>query len=260
MVGSVTMQRLPDVIQLADLDDDALARAYAYPRQLAVPWVRANFVSSVDGAVTGEGAVSGSLGTPADHRVFWLLRELAEVIVVGAGTVRAENYGGAATDADRRQAHHRHGLGGAADGTPPPIAVVSASANLAPDARLFAESVVAPLVITTAQAPADRVAALTDAGARVLVAGEAAVTPAALVAVLAEEGLHRVLLEGGPHLFGQLAEAGLVDELCLTTSPQLTGGHGGRISLSASPFQVPLVRRQLILDDDGTVLARWGRR
>lgn len=254
------MQRLPDVIQLADLDDDALARAYAYPRELAGPWVRANFVSSVDGAVTGAGGVSEALGTPADHRVFGVLRELAEVIVVGAGTVRAENYGGAGTDAVRRQAHHRHGLGGDADGTAPPIAVVTASADLDPAARLFTESEVAPLIVTTGQAPADRVAALTEVGAEILVAGEAAVTPAGLLRVLADRGLHRVLVEGGPHLFGQLAEADLVDELCLTTSPQLTGGHGGRISLSASPFRVPLIRRQLILDTDGTLLARWGRR
>ncbi|UGT56624.1 pyrimidine reductase family protein [Nocardia asteroides] len=253
------MQRIHNVTQLADLDDDALARCYAYPRQLDRPWVRANFVNSVDGAFTVDG-VSAGLGTEADHRVFTLLRELAEVIVVGAGTVRAENYGGAHPDPARRRAHFQHGIGGSAEGTPPPIAVVTASARLDPAAKLFTDAEVAPLIITTAHADADAVAALARAGAEVVVAGEAAIMPAAIPRVLAERGLQRVLCEGGPHLFGQLAEADLVDELCLTTSPRLVGGAGGRISLSASGFDTPMSRKQLVLAEDGTVLARWARR
>ncbi|MFB7875143.1 pyrimidine reductase family protein [Nocardia sp. NPDC056064] len=253
------MQRIHNVTQLADLDDDALARCYAYPRQLAGPWVRANFVSSIDGAFAVDG-VSKGLGTDADHRVFHILRELAEVILVGAGTVRAENYGGAHPDPQRRRTHFQHGIGGSADGSPPPVAVVTASARLDPAAKLFTDAETAPLIITTAHAGADRLAALRDAGAEVVVAGEAAITAQALVRVLAERDLHRVLCEGGPHLFGQLAEAGLVDELCLSTSPVLVGGAGGRISLSASGFDQPMARKQLVLAEDGTVLARWARR
>ncbi|MFE6921083.1 pyrimidine reductase family protein [Nocardia sp. NPDC057663] len=253
------MQRIHNVTQLADLDDDALARCYAYPRHLERPWVRANFVNSIDGAFTVDG-VSAGLGTDADHRVFTLLRELAEVIVVGAGTVRAENYGGAHPDPDRRRAHYQHGIGGSADGTPPPIAVVTASARLDPASKFFTDADVAPLIITTAHADLDQVAALEQAGAQVVIAGEAAIMPAALVRVLAEHGLYRVLCEGGPHLFGQLAEADLVDELCLSTAPMLVGGAGGRISLSASSFDIPMSRKQLVLAEDGTVLARWARR
>ncbi|WP_278264124.1 pyrimidine reductase family protein [Nocardia sp. AG03] len=253
------MQRIHNVTQLADLDDDALARCYAYPRQLAGPWLRANFVSSIDGAFAVDG-VSKGLGTDADHQVFHVLRELAEVILVGAGTVRAENYGGAHPDPERRRAHFRHGIGGSADGAPPPIAVVTARADLDPAAKLFTDAETAPLIITTAHAEADRLAALRDAGAEVVVAGEAAITAQALVRVLSERDLHRVLCEGGPHLFGQLAEAGLVDELCLSTSPVLVGGAGGRISLSASGFDQPMARKQLVLAEDGTVLARWARR
>ncbi|WP_336084146.1 pyrimidine reductase family protein [Nocardia sp. SSK8] len=253
------MQRIHNVTQLADLDDDALARCYAYPRELAGPWLRANFVSSIDGAFAVDG-VSKGLGTDADHRVFHVLRELAEVILVGAGTVRAENYGGAHPDPERRRAHFRHGIGGSADGAPPPIAVVTASARLDPAAKLFTDAETPPLIITTAHAEAERVDALRAAGARIVVAGEAAITATSLVRVLAEHGLHRVLCEGGPHLFGQLAEAGLVDELCLSTSPVLVGGAGGRISLSASGFDLPMARKQLVLAEDGTVLARWARR
>ncbi|APE35890.1 hypothetical protein BOX37_20265 [Nocardia mangyaensis] len=253
------MQRIHNVTQLADLDDDALARSYAYPRHLDGPWVRANFVTSVDGAFTVDG-VSGGLGTPADHRVFTVLRELAEVIVIGAGTVRAENYGGAHPDPDRRRTHFQHGIGGSADGTPPPVAVVTARAALDPAAKFFTDAEVAPLIITTTQAPKEQICALEDAGAEVVIAGEAAIMATALLRVLTERGLHRVLCEGGPHLFGQLAEAGLVDELCVTTAPVLVGGAGGRISLSARQFDTAMARKQLLLDDDGTVLARWARR
>lgn len=253
------MQRIHNVTQLADLDADALARCYAYPRQLDGPWVRANFVSSIDGAVSVDG-VSHGLGTEADHRVFAVLRELAEVIVVGAGTVRAEDYGGAGTDPDRRRAHFQHGIGGSADGAPPPIAVVTASARLDPEARLFTEAQTPPLIITTAHAAPEQRSALEQVGAQVVIAGEAAITPQSILRVLAERGLSRVLCEGGPHLFGQLAEADLVDELCLTTAPVLVGGTGGRISLSASSFGYPMARKQLVLAEDGTVLARWARR
>ncbi|MEV6657710.1 pyrimidine reductase family protein [Nocardia fluminea] len=253
------MQRIHNVTQLADLDADALARCYAYPRHLDGPWVRANFVSSIDGAFTVDG-VSGGLGTEADKTVFTLLRELADVIVIGAGTLRAENYGGAHPDPQRRIAHHRHGIGGHPDGTPPPIAVVTATAKLDPASKFFTDAEVPPLIVTTSHADPKQVGALEDAGAQVVVAGEAAIMPSALVRVFAERGLHRVLCEGGPHLFGQLAEAGLVDELCLTTAPMLVGGAGGRITLSASTFDLPMARKQLVLAEDGTVLARWARR
>ncbi|MFD3593981.1 pyrimidine reductase family protein [Nocardia sp. NPDC058640] len=253
------MQRIHNVTQLADLDDDALARCYAYPRHLDGPWVRANFVSSIDGAFTVDG-VSAGLGTAADKRVFTVLRELADVVVIGAGTLRAENYGGAHPDRQRRITHHQHGIGGHPEGAPPPIAVVTATAKLDPGAKFFADAEVPPLIITTTQADPAQITALEDAGAVVVIAGTAAIMPAALIRVFAQRGLHRVLCEGGPHLFGQLAEAGLVDELCLTTAPMLVGGTGGRISLSASTFDLPMARKQLLLDDDGTVLARWARR
>ncbi len=84
------------------LDDEALAAHYAYPADLAAPFVRVNFVSSADGAVTVDGR-SGGLGSDADHRVFGMLRQLADVVLVGAGTVRAENYRGA------RRPHPRAG-------------------------------------------------------------------------------------------------------------------------------------------------------
>ncbi|MBF6217618.1 pyrimidine reductase family protein [Nocardia abscessus] len=253
------MQRSHNAIQLTGLSPDHLAQLYAFPTDRDAPWVRANFVSSIDGAATS-GNLTEGLGTPADRTVFMLLRELAEVIVVGAGTARAENYGGARTDPARRRAHHERGIGGHPDGAPPPIAVVTASAAIEPGARLLTDTQVPPLIITTATAPADRKQRLADAGAEVIEAGDIVVTPSGLLRVLAERGLLRVLTEGGPHLFGELLEADVVDELCLTTAPLLVGGAARRISLSAHEFRLRMTRAHVLLDDDGTMLTRWARR
>ncbi|WP_040780232.1 pyrimidine reductase family protein [Nocardia pneumoniae] len=253
------MQRSHNAIQLTGLSPDDLARLYAFPSRLEAPWVRANFVSSIDGAATS-GNLSEGLGTPADKMVFMLLRELADVIVVGAGTARAENYAGARTDPGRRRAFHELGIGGHPDGAPPPIAVVTASAVLEPDARLLTETQVPPLIITTAAAPADRKRRLADAGAEVIEAGDIAVTPQALLRALHARGLLRVLTEGGPQLFGELLAADVVDELCLTTAPLLVGGAARRISLSAHEFRTRMTRAHVLLDDDGTMLTRWARR
>lgn len=253
------MQRVPNAIQLTATSPEDLAQLYAYPRRLDAPWVRANFVSSIDGTATSAG-VSEGLGTPADKTVFVLLRELADVVLVGAGTARAENYGGARTDPQRRRAHFQRGIGGCRDGAPPPIAVVTARAAIDPASRLCIDTAVAPLIITTALAPAEPKQRLADAGAEIIEAGEAAITPQGLLDALAARGLYRVLCEGGPQLFGELAGADLVDELCLTTAPLLVGGTAGRISLSAQEFHTPMVRKHILLDDDGTVLTRWARR
>jgi riboflavin biosynthesis pyrimidine reductase len=169
------------------------------------PAVRLNMIASVDGATTLAG-VSGGLGGPADHTLFAVLRSLAEVVLVAAGTVRAERYGPSST----------------------PIAVVSRSLRLDWDAPFFAAPLARPIVVTVAQAPADRLAqaaALAD----VVVAGDRDVDLAAALAAFADRGWRAVLAEGGPTLNGQLARAGLLDELCLTLSPRLAGGDAKRI-------------------------------
>ncbi|MCM6774383.1 pyrimidine reductase family protein [Nocardia sp. CDC159] len=252
------MQRVPNAIQFTTLAADDLVRLYAYPTRLESPWIRVNFVSSIDGAMTLDGR-SGALGGPADKTVFGILRDLADVVLVGAGTVRTENYGGARTDSFRRIRLFHHGLGGAQDGAAPPIAVVTASAALDPAARLFTDTSRPPIVLTTAAAPAERKHALAAAGAEVLEVGETTVPAAGIRAALAERGLLRVLCEGGPSLFGELIVAEAVDELCLTVSPLLVGGTAGRIAVSPNALPTPMRLWHALLDDDGTVLTRWKR-
>ncbi|MCX4094796.1 pyrimidine reductase family protein [Nocardia sp. alder85J] len=252
------MHRVPNATQFTTLGPDDLVRLYAYPAHPDSPWLRVNFIASIDGAATVDGR-SGALGGPADRAVFAILRDLADVILVGGGTARAENYGGARTDAHRRIRLHHHGLGGDPAGAPPPIAVVTARADIDPTGRLFTDTGRPPLILTTTSADAGRKQALTDAGAEVIEAGDDTVTAAAIRAALGARGLLRVLFEGGPTLFGDLLSAGFVDELCLTVSPLLVGGSSTRIAVGPSAAPTPMVMRHALLDDDGTVLTRWER-
>ena len=201
--------------------------------------MRANFVSSLDGAVTLSGKSAG-LSSEGDRALFHLLRSLADVVLVGAGTARTENYGGAKP----------------VNGHAPPIAVVSKSLDLDQSSRLFADTTVRPIVVTCAASP-DEVRAQLDAVADVIVAGDADVDLGAALDVLAERGLGRVLCEGGPHLLGSLATAGVLDELCLTLSPVIAGGTAGRIVAGYLPEVVePMVLRH-VLEEDGHLFLRY---
>ncbi|HEV3398147.1 MAG TPA: dihydrofolate reductase family protein [Actinomycetes bacterium] len=169
------------------------------------PAVRLNMIASVDGATT-VGGVSGGLGGRADRALFLRLRSLADGILVAAGTVRAEGYRPSVT----------------------PIAVVSRSLRLDWETPFFTAPIARPILLTVARAPADqrgRAAELAD----VVVAGDRDVDLAVALAALAERGWRNVLAEGGPTLNGQLARAGLLDELCLTLSPRLAGGAAKRL-------------------------------
>jgi riboflavin-specific deaminase-like protein len=226
-----------------DLDDARLAARYAYPADLAAPFVRAGFVASADGAVSVEGGSAG-LGSPADRRVFLLLRELADVVLVGAGTVRAEDYRGA-----RRPVR----------GTdrPPPVAVVTGSADLDPGSRLFTDTRVPPIVLTLASAPAERTERLAAAGGDVVALER--LTPDLVLAELARRGLHRVLCEGGPTLLGELVAADAVDELCLTVAPLLAGGPAGRIAVGPDGAHPRPLELADALHEDGVLLLRYRR-
>src|SRR3954451_16319297 len=105
---------------LDDVDDDDLAAAYAWPAEVARrPVLRANMVASIDGGTAVDGKTAG-LGSDADQRVFAVMRDLADVLLVGAGTIRAEGYGGIRLGGDRLARRRRWGLG-----SPPPVAVVT---------------------------------------------------------------------------------------------------------------------------------------
>jgi riboflavin biosynthesis pyrimidine reductase len=232
------------------LDEDGLYEAYRPNRE--APWLRANFVSSLDGAVESDGYSRG-LSNPVDQRVFALLRVHADAVMVGAGTLRHEGYGPARTPTDLLVRRQASGLA-----EHPTLVIVSAALDLDPAHRVFTEAPVRPIVLTHGGAPGDRRIAL-DPVADVITFGESSVDLGIARADLTGRGLQQVLCEGGPHLFASLLAADQVDELCLTVAPLLTGAGAGRIVAGAGRAEPLPMRLVHLLEADGTLLTRYVR-
>jgi riboflavin biosynthesis pyrimidine reductase len=186
-------------------------------------------IASVDGATTIAG-VSGGLGGSADHDLFLLLRSLADVVLVAAGTVRAEGYGPSRV----------------------PVAVVTRSCRLDWEAPFFT----APLAVTVAAAPPEALARAAEV-AEVIVSGDRDVDLALALSALGDRGHRAVLAEGGPTLSAQLAAAGLLDELCLTLSPRLVGGAAKRILDGPLLPGTPPPRLCSVCEQDGFLFLRY---
>ncbi len=180
-------------------------------------------VASLDGAAT-LGGRSGGLSSEWDQQVFAMLRAITDVILVGAGTARAEHYGPVRPESEGlRWAWLRKGR------TPsPPIAVVTRGLDLDLGSPLVTDAPehARTIVITTESAPPERRAAAART-ADVVVAGEASVDISGRGGRAGRAGHRRILAEGGPHLLSQIADAGQLDELCLTVSPLLAGPGAG---------------------------------
>jgi riboflavin biosynthesis pyrimidine reductase len=236
------------------LQEDVDVHAWYAQDWLERGGVRVNFVSSVDGGATAAG-LSRGLQTPGDNRIFAALRDLADVVLVGAGTARAEGYRGVVLD-DKRQGLRRD-LGLAPH---PPIAVISRSLDLDPDAALFTRGSRRTIVFTVAETDPAARARLGEV-ADVVVAGDATVDLAAAHADLVGRGHLRVLSEGGPMLFGDLAAAGVVDELCLSVTPLLVG-PGARRIVAGAPWEGSPVPLGLsgVLEEDGALFLRYTTR
>ena len=231
------------------LPDADLEEFYRYPGPGGQPYVRLNYVASLNGKIAVDGRSAG-LGTAGDKLVFGRLRRLADVILVGAGTARAEQYRGArASDevrADRRQRGQRE---------VPPIAVLTARASLEPDSPLFTDASIPPIVLTTRSAPAGNVARLADAGAEVIVVGDDHAEAAQVVKALSGLGLDRILCEGGPSVFGDLLAADAVDEICMTLTP-VAGGTG---QVTADSRELRQLHLHSVLAVEDTLLLRYRR-
>jgi riboflavin biosynthesis pyrimidine reductase len=205
-----------------------LREVYAAPR---TPWLRVNMVSTVDGAATGESGLTASINNEPDQRVFHLLRELADVVVVGAGTVRAESYTPLAT----------------------PLVVVSRSGAVPETLRGAEPGRVLMATVSVAAGLEESRDLLGDAN--VMVLGSHRVDLAALKQSLADRGFEDLLCEGGPHLLRDLLDQGVADELDCTFVPRVVAGSHARITVGP-PVDVPL-RLQALVEEDGTLLGRW---
>lgn len=216
------------------------------------PLVRANFVTTLDGHATGGDGRSGSINSAADKQVFDVLRALADVVVVGAGTIRAEGYGRLRTDDPNLLAVRRD----AGRSDHPVLAVVTASGDL-PDRVLTDDPEAGDLLVLCAEAVAADLTRRLGEDA-VVVCGDDVVEGTRAVEALHARGLHHVLTEGGPHLFGGWLQAGVVDELCLTLRPVVVGGTGPRIVEAAGGADA-LARFDLLhaLALDGDLMLRY---
>ena len=213
------------------------------------PWTILNMVQSLDGGVTSDD-VSADLGSPADQQIFHTLRSLADVILVGAETVRKEDYGPPKLTAElqaQRESRGQQPL--------PEIAVVSASLALDPKSRLF-EGGHKPVVFTRGQSEAlsgvAEVIVLESSGSD----ASAAVDLSAVRKALGARGHKVILCEGGPTLNAQLVAQDLIDEFCISLSPALLGGSPLHLLEDA-----PLLNKRLTLlsiaTDNALVFLRY---
>ncbi|MGA8112982.1 MAG: pyrimidine reductase family protein [Actinocatenispora sp.] len=244
------MHRLWPSPSETDLSDEQLLDCYQRADRDR-PWLRVNFVTSTDGAVSVAGYSAGLSGT-ADKQVFGLLRMLCDAVMVGAGTLRHEGYGAMRLGRRRRAWRREAGLA-----EHPPLVLVSSRLDLDPASPMFVEAPTRPIVVTHGGAPIEQRRVLEEQ-ADVLVCGDAEVDLPAALAALAERGLTQVLCEGGPHLLGSLSAADAVDELCLTVSPLLAGPGASRIT-AGPPAPVRQLRLAQVLSADDNLILRYIR-
>lgn len=195
------------------------------------PYTITNFVSSADGRASFEG-LSRGLTNPADREMFHALRERADAILVGTGTLRTERYGRMVRDPERRHRRTAAGL------SPEPLAcTISRSGEVPVDIPLFSEPAARVVVFTTSDLDASGLAAQVDVVR--LDPGELTLTTM-LRRLRSAYDVRGLLCEGGPTLFGSLLREDLVDELFLTLSPKLTAGGRGT-TITTGP-QLPELR------------------
>jgi riboflavin biosynthesis pyrimidine reductase len=219
-----------------------------YPRE-PEPMLRVNFIASADGAVS-VGGLSGGLHGPGDKEIFDTLRLVCDALIVGAGTVRAENYDALRLTGPARAWRRAHGLAEF-----PLMVIVSRSLDLDLDQLVFSDAPIPPIVVTSKSAPAGGL----TGHAEVLAVGDDEIDLAAMVAALHRRGARQLLSEGGPRLLNAMIAADLVTELCLTVSPLLVGGGPGRITAGPpGPSREMSLRHALLRED--MLFLRYARR
>lgn len=214
---------------------DRVTELYRLPRE---DWLRLNLISSVSGSATGSDGTSETLTNTADRLILGVIRALSEVVVVGAASVRAEGY-----FVPRKGA----------------LAIVSRSGDFSGH-RIKDTGAHGTVLILCPAAVADRARdtiGLTDVTIVTVPDVDGSLTADAIVAALRAAGYRSIVAEGGPALATQLLLGGVVDELCLTTSPVLNGGTLPLFGSRAFDGH-PLTLDQLLIDDGGFTYARWG--
>ena len=226
--------------QLAGFDPAALCTSEERP------YTFTNFVVTVDGHATINGR-SGPIGSDTDTAMLVGLRSVAEAVMIGAGTMRAERYGRILGDPSKRAARERRGLP-----HDPLMVLVSGRFDLPWDAELFTNGGGRVLIFTASEEEPPE----TATPVRVVRHEGRVDMTEALRHLRTERGIRSLLCEGGPHLHADLLEAGLVDALCVTLGPTLAGGMGPGIT-SGLPERVTELELAWLLRDGGELFARY---
>jgi riboflavin biosynthesis pyrimidine reductase len=210
-------------------------------------------VAGLDGTASVDGRV-GSLSTTADQALFRRMRQIADVVLVGAETVRREGYGPVRLSEEARAQRQRQG-----QSPTPPVAVVSRSLAFDWAAKVFTEAPedARTHLITCAAADPERRAEAEEV-ATVIVAGDDRVEPAAAMQALADLGRRVVLCEGGPTWLGELVAADRLDELCLSIAP-LMGGDPLPVSVTPPGAGLATFELRGAMAEDHTVFLRYER-
>ena len=205
------------------------------------PYIILNMVSSIDGKTTINGELRKvRIGSSVDRCLMEWIRLPCDMVMRGAETVRVNPaYTGVSGELQARRRE--------LDMPDQPLAaIVSASCNLPLDQPMFSDSPRRPVVVTTAQAPAEPLAALRDK-ADILQAGEARVDPERAVKLLQEKyGVRRLLLEGGPRLNYDFLRAGLIDEIFWTVAPKLIGRDKDKTMVEGRDVFHPMPNARLV--------------
>jgi riboflavin biosynthesis pyrimidine reductase len=231
--------------QTTDLSRDDVAAAYPWPD--SGPWVRAMMVTTLDGAAAGPDGLSGSISSAADQMVFNAVRRFADCVLVGSGTLRAEEYTPMRAKAEDVEARTLSGQQQA-----PVLAIVSGSLDLPWHLAMWSESTHKPIVITDRAAAADRLAIARE-HADLLLLDE--VTPQTIVHALTTRGLRRIVCEGGPRLLNDFVRAGAIDELDITISPMMAGSAGSPAT-ALLPASIPF-HLSTVLTQQSFLMARY---
>jgi riboflavin biosynthesis pyrimidine reductase len=206
-----------------------LTERYALDRDA---WLRVNLVSALGGQTTASDGTSDGLTGGIDRLLLAVLRQSADVVLVGAGTLRAEHLNmprtAALAVATRRGDFDVAVLPTATEDGRRPLVLCPVRVAVALRDRLGARAQVVPID------------------------GDPSASPQLLVEALAEEGLRRIVCEGGAELAGRLVTAGVVDELDLTTAPVLAGGGPSLRALGGAWTLGGLLR-----DETDRLYARW---
>lgn len=243
------MELLERIAQVPDPLQPYLEVDRSHPRHEC--WVTGHMVAGLDGTAAIGGRV-GALSTVPDQSLFRRMRQIADVVLIGAETVRREGYAPVRLAEEAQEQRRRTGLSAL-----PPVAVVSRSLDLDFASSVFADAPEAArtLVITCAAADPQRLAAAREA-ATVVIAGEDRVDPVRALQALSERGHRVVLCEGGPRWLGELVTADRLDELCLSLSP-LMGGDPLPVSITPPGAELRRFALRGTMVEDDTLFLRY---